>query len=235
MAHTIPSSIFSPSTGDEGCQLVRTTAVATGGNPMYTSTPAHADMSTEHRRKFPDTLSEILNVVIHTKASLKTGGLDAALATMQEKLGSAEISAQVEKLTSSESDGDRNEIASKLAAMLMEGDANLTEERKGDGMGGEEGGVRGEKGGVGGEKGGMGRGEGDEEHKEDKDKLESRYYEAQTEWQERHAADKAEREKQERHHQTEVRKWENLYDGEVRRRETLEEELKTLKERLRPR
>ncbi|KAF7433576.1 hypothetical protein PC9H_005537 [Pleurotus ostreatus] len=130
MAHTTPSSTFSPSAGDEGRQLVKTTAIATGGNPMYTSTPAHANISIEPGRRFPDTLSAILNVAIHTKASLKTQGLDATLATIQEKLGSAEISAQVEKLTSSESEGDRNEIASQLAAMLKEGDANLTEELK---------------------------------------------------------------------------------------------------------
>ncbi|KAG9219470.1 hypothetical protein CCMSSC00406_0005364 [Pleurotus cornucopiae] len=381
-----PSSIFSPSAGDEGRQLVKTTAIATGGNPMYTSTPAHANISIEPRRKFPDTLSAILNVAIHTKASRKTEGLDAALATIQEKLGSAEISAQVEKLTSSESDGDRNEIASKLATMLKEGDANLTEELKAydldlhkvikiaadtvdkspefsrylrktpsvastesdsparsrqasqrfngprprslsssgksdffqagrveplaidfgkhlreqlkavvaekeeldrlyqksqsalaekktmelvweerataweerkaeweerkaawaeekaawakterrleqyaDGYKQDKDGYKQDK-----EKWEKMYAEAKEEYKEDKDKLESQYYGAQMEWQERHAADKSEREKQERRHQMEVRKWENLYEGEARRREALEEELKALKERLRP-
>ncbi len=94
---------------------------------MYTSTPTHANTSIEPGRKFPDALSAILNVAIHTKASLKTEGLDAALATIQEKLSSPDINAQVEMLTSSESDGQKDEIASKLAAMLSDGNANVTE------------------------------------------------------------------------------------------------------------
>ncbi|KAF4574475.1 hypothetical protein EYR40_005801 [Pleurotus pulmonarius] len=121
--HTTPSSLHSPPEGDDGRQLVKTT----GGKPMYTSTPTHANTSIEHGRNFPDALSAILKVAIHTKASLKTEGLDAALVTIQEKLSSPDVNAQVEMLTSSESDDQKDEIASKLAAMLSDGNANVTD------------------------------------------------------------------------------------------------------------
>ncbi|KAF4600534.1 hypothetical protein EYR38_005163 [Pleurotus pulmonarius] len=118
-----PHTLQSPPEGDDGRQLVKTT----GGKPMYTSTPTHANTSIEPGRNFPDALSAILKVAIHTKASLKTEGLDAALVTIQEKLSSPDVNAQVEMLTSSESDDQKDEIASKLAAMLSDGNANVTD------------------------------------------------------------------------------------------------------------